>query len=1017
MDKFVHHLIKERKIIIFILVILIGMGMYSYYIIPKEENPKTALPVAMVTTIYPGASPTDIESLVTAKIEESISNLNDIEYISSISMNSASVIIVSFDVKVDWDMMKMELRDTVASVQSQLPAMCFESEVETNLVESTQFIISLSGSNYSMEDLATYGEEIKHQLETVDGIQRIDVEGLLDKQVNVITDIAKLDLYNISIENVLNLLMAQNINIPSGSIQYESGEINVNTPSTFSSLKDIENIVVSGSQETIGFVKLRDIANIGIDYADGYSYQQDGQNAILLTGYFKEGLNAVLVGEQVREKLEQLKSQVPEDIVFHEVMYSPEDVDRSISSFIVSLIQSILLIIVVVMIGVKFRNGLIVSFALPLSIFATFIIMYLLKIEFQFISIAALIISLGILVDNAIVMSEAIQVRIDAGLTRHDAIRDAIKETAIPVLTSTITTVITFGILYFIPGAIGSTVATIPTVVITALIASYFVAMIVIPVLASIFFRPASAGKKRMMKQSKTNHYAIKDLFIKLLKVGLRHKIMTMVVAVSTLVIAVFLVLQLGMSFFPFSDKPVIYLNIKGESMSLDSTEQLADQVHEILDAHPAVRNYTTSIGKGLPRFFLTVPSYAPADNFAQIMLQLDLDADRRYSNNQAVGGSIQSQLNATITGGVVEVKYLEYSIPMEARLVLNITGSDLIELQQASALIQTELADIPGTKNIRDNYVPPNYEYVVNLDAELLSTMGIIKYDVVKQINTALMGATTTQYISGGSEMDIVLSADIQTLDDLYRMPINSSVANSQVFLEQVADITMDTSIPTIRRYNKERTITVLCDLKPGYTSFIVENELRSRLASRGLSDDIGIEYLGEVKNMMDLLGNLGSTVAIALLLIYLVLLIQFRDFKKPFIVLSSIPLSLIGCFLGLYLFKMDLQAMALLGIVSLFGIVVNNGIILLECMDNELKTGSSVYEACINAVSTRYRPIVLSATTTCIGLVPLILSGDPMSSPMALVLLFGLLFSTILTMVGVPVMYAITMRKYEKE
>ena len=377
------------------------------------------------------------------------------------------------------------------------------------------------------------------------------------------------------------------------------------------------------------------------------------------------------------------------------------------------------------------------------------------------------------------------------------------------------------------------------------------------------------------------------------------------------------------------------------------------------------------------------------------------------------VGRALQKEINSKVTGADVEVKYVEYSMPMDAKVVVKLRGENLNELKNASQEAQRILAKIPGTTNIRHDYIAQNYEYIVKIDTELLSTIGLIKYDVVKQINTALMGAKTSTYIAGGSEMDIVVRGNITSLDDLYRLPINSSITNAQVLLEQVADISLKPSLPAINRYNKERCITVLSDIEPGHTSIAIESTFKKQFAQYDKPDDVHVEYVGEVKNMVDLLSNIGGTSGIAVVLIYIVLLFQFRNFKKPFIVLVSIPLSFIGCFLGLFILRMDFQAMAILGIVSLIGIVVNNGIILVEFMDAARKEGMGVEDACRQAVSQRYRPIILSALTTCMGLVPLILARDPMSSPMASVLFFGLLFSTVLTIVVVPVMYAIAERE----
>ena len=567
-DKLVRTLIRNRVLVIILILAIIVAGYVCYYNIPKKENPSVTFPGYFVTTIYPGASPDEVDQFVTSKVEDAIlDEFDNLQYVQSTSINSASVVIVLYDFDVQKSEVESPLRTAVDSVQSSLPSMCYESTVTAIMVENTQFIIALSGEHYSSDDLVSYAQTIQKKLENVQGVTSVEIVGERTKQVNVKCDPDKLLLYGINIENILNLLLAQNVSIPSGTIDYESGTITVNTPSVFESLKDIENVVVSASEESLAFVRLKDVASVSIDYADSYYYRQDGIETVLLVGCFEDGLNAVNIGKKVREEIEQIKLELPSDLSFHEVMYSPEDVDNNIKGFMLNMLESVILIMIVVMIGVKLRNGIVISVSIPLSIFATFIVMYVLDIEFQFISIAALIISLGILVDNSIVISEAVQQHLNRGEEREDAIVAAVREVYRSVLTSTLTTFATFGVLYFIPGTIGLVVSTIPTVVISALTASYLISMLLVPVLAYMFFQPES--EIRIQKES-----IVEKSIIKILDTALKHKGITIAVAFSTLIIAVLLVTSLGIKFFPGSTKPVIYINVVSESTSLSKTDR-----------------------------------------------------------------------------------------------------------------------------------------------------------------------------------------------------------------------------------------------------------------------------------------------------------------------------------------------------------------------------------------------------------------------------------------------------------
>lgn len=1010
MSKLVELFVRQRQIVIFSLVFVVAFGLYSYVMIPKQENPNTILPAALITTIYPGATSTEVEEMVTRKIEDKLNQLASIDLLSSYSVNSASVVIVMFSIDVDPQQAMMAVREAINDVQKDLPPLALPSDIRTDLADVPQFILSLSNDNYSIDDLVSYALEVQEAIEAVDGVVGVKIDGNLTKQVVINVNIDDLYLYRVSMETLVALLQAQNLNIPSGSIDYDGGSINVKTPATFESLRDIENIVISGSKEQVGFVRLNDVARVSIEPVDKYFFQHNGQNAVLLIGYFEKDTNAVLIGNQVRKVIQEQKQYLPSDIIYHELMFSPEDIDRSINNFIFNLVQSIALIVIIVMIGVRLRNALIVSLSLPISILITMIVMYLMKIEFHFISIAALIISLGILVDNGIVISESIQQRLNQGAEKMEAIVAAVSETARPILTSTLTTILTFGILLFVPGIIGKTVATIPIVVIATLLASYFVAMLIIPVFAYIFFRPESQG--RMEKKTRS---LFRRFFDYLLSLGLQYPGRVIAGAFATLGFAGFLFMQLGMSFFPYSDKPMIYINIKTESLNLARTGEIHDQVLAVLTEFEEVTHVVSAVGAGVPKFFITAPLVTKSPDTAQLVLQLDLGKSK-YRSNEEFGFALQQTLDQTIIGARVEVKYLEYSMPTEAKLVFNLRGNDLDDLIAASLAVQEKLAAMPGTIHVRDSFIPKEYEYVVRIDEDYLATSGILKYDIVKQINTALMGATPSSYRSGGSEMDILVKADIRSLDDLYRLPIQSSATDAYMQLNQLAKVDVQATLPSIYRQNRKRTISVYSDVLPGYSAVKIETDFK-RMYGHDLPEGVTIDYNGELKSIMDLLSNLVFTSIAAIGLIYMILLVQFKKFSKPWIILTSIPLSLTGVFLGLYIFQVDIQAMALLGAVSLFGVVVNNGIILMEVLDDCIQQGLTVKRACHEAVDARYRPIMLTTTTTCAGLVPLILSRDPMASPMALVLFFGLIMSTVLTMVIVPVLYYVTVNKITKE
>ncbi len=1003
---------RNRLLIFIFCIAIVVAGVYSYYVIPKRENPDTTAPIATVTTVYPGASPTEIEQEVTDVIEQRLDALPGIDYYSSVSINNVSAIVIYFDLDVKIEDIEDDLRRSVQDAGADLPTLALESEVNTDLVDENQFIISLSGEEFSGEELERYAIDIGDEIKTVNGVETVVVEGLKPKQVVIETDVDEMRRHGLSNETLIQIIEIQTLSLPSGSIENADGTINVTTDNVYTSLEDIEDTVVGADPETFEPIHLSDVAQVFVEEVEDFYYSQDGDFAILLTGTITEGFNAVNVGVDLRRVIDEAKTDLPSGLNFHEILYAPQDIGDSIDSFIGSFLGSVFLVVVVVMLGVHFRNGVVVSVAIPLSILTTFIIMNLINVDFHFISIAGLVMSLGILVDNSIVISEAIQHKLNDGIEKTKAIIAGIRETAIPVLTSTLTTIVTFSIIYFVPGVVGQVAGEIPTVVIISLVASYLVAMCVTPLLAYLFFKPEK-------KRDKIRINPLKIFFDKMLHIALKHKILTSFAAFLTLGIAALLALQLGMRFFPVSDKPIIYINVDAENISLESTTEIAQQINEVLDEQPIVEHYAYAVGKGLPSFFLTVPSLNEAPNVAQYMLQLNEGEIRNSDDAEGTAFMLQEIMNEEIEGASVTVRCLEYSLPTDATIAMSVSGGDMDRVIAVANEITAELQNIEGTAYVRNTITEEQTDYRVVIDRDELEDFGVSKSDVTRQVNTTLLSSDVGYFTgdagnsSDDERLEIVLRSNILNLGDLEDLEIISTTSPTTVTLGDVAEIVEVSSLPVIEHYNGERYVTVLSDVLPGYNSIGIESELSERYLELADLDGVTVTGGGEVSNMADLMIALGYSSIVAVIIIYLILIFQFKDLKRPLIVLASIPLSFIGCGFGLWIFRLDIQATALLGLVSLFGIVVNNSILLIEEMKMQYEQGVEVEQACINSVDKRFRPIMLSSVTTIVGLIPLILAGDPMTSPMATVLLFGLLFSTVLTMVVVPTLFAVQHRK----
>lgn len=1001
--------IKNKKIVLFLVVIAIISGFYCYHILPKQESPDVSSPAAMITTIYPGGSSSDIESLVTKKIEEKVEEIDGYDYCESYSENSASIVILYLNNDADKDKAWRDLRDKIKDLKSELPDGCQDSQINTKLTESAGMILSVSGDNYSYEQLGNYADEIKKQLSNVSGVSRFDIEGKQDKQVKVNVDLSKINKNSISLEDVCRVLQAQNIEIPSGNLDLSTGKIKVQTPGSFISLKDIENTIVNVSKDTGQTIKIKDIANVQMDYDDdsNYKYTNNGENAVLLAGYFQDNKNIVLIGNDVKKKLDEIKTQLPQDLKIDEVSFQPKDVNESVSFFMDNLRDGVILVVITVLIGMGFRNAMVVSAVIPISMAMSFIVMDALGIKVQQMSTTALIIALGILVDDAIVIGDVVQVGIDHGMPGDEAAFHGIKKLFVPVFTSTLIIVGAFSPLLKIPGAVGDFLRTLPQVVMICIICSYISALFITPAMSSMFFT-----KSKAEKESK-----IRKMFHKLLTYGLKHKIKIVIAAICVFIVSMGLMKLLGMEFFPHADKDILYIDVSNEKVEdIDSTSNLVKQIEDVLKSKQEVTGFTSAIGGGMPKFYMTLPDTAPAKSTAQIMVKVDIKKTKKFDTREKLAEYLQSQIDSKISGGTATVKLLEQAQPIGAPIRLRLTGDDLDKIYAASDQIQEKLRNIPGTLNIRDDAAKKTYEYEVNIDSTKAMQHGLLKSDILKQINIALKGYSSSVYRKNGNDYDILVKTNIASVEDLKNLQIKSSLADNKVLLSEVASIDLNSQLDQIKHYKKDKTVTIYSDVKTGCNSVKIEDELNQEISKMDLNG-VNVIYDGEKHQIETNFTSLGVAGVLCIVIIYVILFVQFKSFIQPFIIMCSLPLSLMGVSIGLLVFRMSISLTAVMGIISLIGVVIRNAILLVEYIIDGRKEGLSIDEACLHAVSQRFRPIILSSTATITGLIPLAFSKSALFGPMSVAIIFGLASATFLTFVVVPVVYSLVNTRLEEK
>ncbi|HAS73554.1 MAG TPA: transporter, partial [Clostridiales bacterium UBA8960] len=793
---------------------------------------------------------------------------------------------------------------------------------------------------------------------------------------------------------------AQNLSIPAGEIQTEFGKIGIKAPSALENTKQIEELIVYGSADTGALVRLKDVANVAFEYdKSAQTFKHGDAPAVLLTVYFNQNQNVILIGDDVRASIDRVNKGLPDKLRVHEVLYQPEEVNDSIAGFIVSLLQGIGFVILVVLIGMGIRNALVVSLAIPLSITATLIAMSVIGIDIQQMSIAALIIALGMLVDNSIVISDAVQMKINEGIDIKTACYEGTVEQSIPVLTSTLTTVMAFAPLMVLPGEAGEFAKSLPQVVIIALVASYLVAMFVTPAFASFLFKNTH---KPDQKKNRIRHF-----FEFMLKGAMKMPVMSLAFILIIIGATGYGVLFLKINLFPYADKDLVYIDIYSEkSGDIIYTEKLADELRRMLKDEPEIKAIDTSIGGGFPKFYLTVGVRPPSNDYAQLLMHIDLSESGRFVKREEFAYYLQSKIDTALAGGSATVNLIEINQPGPA-VDIKVSGKYREDVNRVARDLYNYLLTDESTINVTNDIADYVYQYKLNVDPDKAMTLGLTNYDVQFQTSLAVNGMTSTVLQKDGNQYDIVVKGDIHSIKDVENLQIKSSITDNKVLMKQFATVTLEKELGSIKRHNRSASVSISSNVRPGFAATDLQNYVENTLLPSLDLEGVEIAFGGDQEMFDKYISGLLGAAAFAVAIIYIILLIQFNSLMQPLIILATVPLSVVGSVLILLILNMEVTFTVGLGVASLIGIVVNNAILLIEYINRERKLEHSVYDACINSVEKRFRPIMLSTTTTVIGLVPLALSNSSFFTPMAVALMGGLMVSTLLTLIVIPLIY----------
>ena len=1012
----------DNRVVTFVALVAVALsGISAYRTLPRAEDPGFIIRTAIVRTLFPGAPPERVELLVTDKLEKAIQEIPEVDHIGSESRTGQSIVTVEIresvtDLRPVWD----NLRRKVDRVATELPEGAV-TVVDDELGEVFGTVLALTSDGFSYVELEEIAGQVRDFVLRIEDVARVDIHGAQEERVYVDFDNARLAGLGLSAAQLQGILQSSNIIIPGGAVETAAERIVLDPTGNFTSLDDISRTLLTlpGTAET---VYLGDVADIVRGYADPprARVRVNGQPALALAVSMREGGNIVQLGENIRAAVAELEGRYPVGVAFDILAFQPDVVDRAVSAFVSSILQAVGIVLVCMLLFLGLRTGLVVATLVPMTIMAALMLMQFLGIGLDKMSLVSLIIALGLLVDNAIVMSESILVRMQSGEKARPAALASAKELRIPLLVSSLTTIAAFLPIVLAESAVGEYTAPLAQVIAIALLSSWLLAITMIPLLCMLFLRvkprPGPAAGNGRGAEFDTRFYRG---YRGALGALLRRPLVTVFGALGLLAAALGLFRFIEQSFFPDSTEVLFTGDFElpygtsfayTESAMLDIERFIAEEL-AAGDGGGGVRNWAFFVGAGAPRFALGYnPVQGHAGYAAFIGNASGLDAlpgamERLSGYVRANHPGIDVTLSplATGPGG---------GSPVEVRLY----GQDEEVLFELADGVKAFLASLPGTRNIADNWGAQTKKLVVNIDNARARRAGITNRDIAVSLRTALSGSTVTEYREGDKAIPVVLRSEAGDREDIGKLESINVYAQSgrNVALRQVADIELTFEPSRILRRDLSRTLSILSDLDTGSGATAFSTAVAAEAWLAGQQADWPAGYSYEIGGTFESSASANAAIAaklpVAGILILLLLVGQFNSIRKPLIVVLTIPLSLIGVVAGLLLTGESFGFMTLLGVISLAGIVINNAIVLLDRIRIEIEeNGLDPPRAVIEAAQRRLRPIVLTTATTVGGLLPLWFGGDPLFVSMAVAILFGLVFTTFLTLSVVPAFYCL--------
>ena len=1012
--------VKNRTTVFFLIALIVVAGLYSYVTLPREAAPDVPIPHILINTVYEGVSPEDIESQITIKIENELTGIKGLKEISSASAEGISSIDVEFDPSIRIEDALQYVRDKVDLAKPELPIEAEEPLIkEINVADFPILIINISGDLAAtrMKDMA---EDLEDEIEQISGVLGVDVIGAREREIRIEFDPDRLTAYNLTMADLTAIIPSENVNISAGSLETPGTRFNVRVPAEFVTPADANSLIVSvmGCRP----VYLTHVAPVTDTFKDRETISRlNREDSITVNVKKRVGANIVRIADDVKEMVADAQAEAPAGVKYEITFDQSETIHMMLRDLENNVLTALILVMFVLMLVLGFRTSLIVALVIPLSMLMSFAVIQMLGYTLNMIVLVSLILALGMLVDNAIVIVENIYRHMQLGRSRFQGAIIGTREVAWPVLTSTATTLAAFTPLVFWPGVMGSFMKYLPVTVIIVLSSSLFVALVINPVFSSIF---ASGRKKKSDRPS----WIIRTYrrFLALILSTSLNRLTVLVLAGALLLVVVLLyaLTALGVEFFPTTDPDRAVINIRcPQGTNIEKSNALAMQVENRIEPINEDMDYLiTNVGGGGMDFFSSVAGGTHQSNLTMVFRDFE---ERERPSAEAIRDA-RTYLKGMV-GAEIKVEREQEGPPTGAAVTLRIIGEDFDRLETLSDEIYELIKTTPGLVNLRSDLEATRPELVFRVDRQEAKLAGVDTATIGRFLQMAVFGREVGKYREYNDEYDITLRLppeQRQDIRDLFRLHV-PNFFGQPVPIRSLGSFEYRGGFGTIHRINQKRTVTLSGDAGEGELGPEVLKRVKARLEENGfvMPDGYQLRFAGEDEEREKAVAFLSKAFVIAVLLILMILVTQFNSFGIPFIILTTVVLSLVGVLGGLIICRMPFGIiMTGIGVISLAGVVVNNAIVLLDYTRQLQRRGLTLLDAAVEAGATRFRPVLLTATTTILGLVPMATGlsfnfrtfqfatrseSTQWWEAMAIAVIFGLAFATLLTLVVVPALY----------